>query len=256
VKLINPAATNLFQPSLDISKKMTLAEFVRNYQVVDTWQKCVREKTQQSTTFELNMEKPYIQVIAVQMGTGLPGNTLLIFQDLSRVKRLESVRQDFVSNVSHELRTPLSSLKALLETLKDGAIHDPRAAEHFLNQMDQETDNLIQMVEELLELSRIESGKVPLNICSVQPFELLKTALDRMKVQAQRADLRIKIKINSNSIIPSVQADPQRIELVLINLIHNAIKFTEPGGKYYWMPNRRKLCDLLSKRYRQRDHTR
>jgi len=147
------------------------------------------------------------------------------------VKRLESVRQDFVSNVSHELRTPLSSLKALLETLKDGAIHDPRAAEHFLNQMDQETDNLIQMVEELLELSRIESGKVPLNICSVQPFELLKTALDRMKVQAQRADLRIKIKINSNSIIPSVQADPQRIELVLINLIHNAIKFTEPGGK-------------------------
>jgi two-component system, OmpR family, phosphate regulon sensor histidine kinase PhoR len=81
-------------------------------------------------------------------------------QDLTRLRRLETIRRDFISNISHEIRTPLASMKALTETLKEGAVEDPPAAAHFLDLMESEVDALTQIVSELLELSRIESGQV------------------------------------------------------------------------------------------------
>jgi len=89
---------------------------------------------------------------------------LVILQDLTQVRRLETVRRDFISNLSHELLTPLASLKALAETLRDSALDDPQMARHFLDRIKTEVEALTQMVQELLELSRIESGKVPLRL--------------------------------------------------------------------------------------------
>ena len=228
VTLINPAAERLFHLNEHTSLDHSVVEVIRHHQLVEMWHACVESKEPQTTTMELSAERLFIQAIAVPLDATLPGATLLVFQDLTRLRRLELVRRDFVSNVSHELRTPLASLKALVETLQEGALEDPPAARRFLGRMDNEIDTLTQLVQELLELSRIESGKVPLQIKPVSPRLLLSPAVDRMRLQAERAGLSLRLECADG--LPLVAADASRMEQVLVNLLHNAIKFTHPGG--------------------------
>ena len=156
VQLANPAGLHLFFLSEEQALHKSLIEVVRHHQLVETWRKCLATGEQQNTTLEMTPGRVFVQVTATPMEGPLPGMTLLVFQDLTQVRKLETVRRDFVSNVSHELRTPLASLKALVETLEEGALDDPPAARRFLQKMNTEIDNLTQMVHELLELSRIE----------------------------------------------------------------------------------------------------
>jgi two-component system phosphate regulon sensor histidine kinase PhoR len=160
-----------------------------------------------------------------------PGGVLIVMQDLTQLRKLEKVRSDFVSNVSHELRTPLASIKALTETLQEGALEDPPAARRFLGRMEIEIDNLTQMVQELLELSKIESGRVPLRRQFISSSEIIDKVVERMQVQAERSGLSLTADYPVD--LPQVFADPERIGQVFVNLIHNAIKFTRPGGKIF-----------------------
>jgi two-component system phosphate regulon sensor histidine kinase PhoR len=134
-----------------------------------------------------------------------------------------------VSNLSHELRTPLASLRALAETLQEGALDDPPAARRFVNQIQIEVDALTQMANELLELSKIESGRFSLSLIAAAPGDLLHSAAQRMQVQAERAHVTLHVECADD--LPTVQVDSQRLEQVLVNLIHNAVKFTRPGGE-------------------------
>ncbi len=229
VILVNPAAKRLFHLKDDDSSAHSVVEVIRHHQLVELWRKCSETKEQQSLTMELSAERLFIQAIAVPLDKTLPGAILLIFQDLTRLRRLELVRRDFVSNVSHELRTPLASLKALVETLQEGALEDRPAARRFLSRMDTEIDTLTQIVRELLELSKIESGKVPLLLKPVAPRVLLTPAVDRMRLQAERAGLSIQLDCPID--LPLVMSDPDRMEQVMVNLLHNAVKFTPPGGE-------------------------
>ena len=145
------------------------------------------------------------------------------------MRRLETVRRDFITNISHELRTPLASIKALSETLQSGALEDPQAAEHFLERMDMEVDALTQIVAEILELTRIESGQAPLKIKSAKPCKLVRKAAKRLSEQAQRAGLSLETECPDN--LPNIYADSSRLGQVLSNLLHNAIKFTPEGGQ-------------------------
>ena len=229
VTLINPAARYLFKYYEDIaSSPRTLIEVVRAHEIVNVWNLCQKSNHQETVSFETPVDRDYLQVIGTQLKPSLPEFTLLLFQNLTTQRKLETVRRDFVSNVSHELRTPLASLKALTETLQAGALSDPPAAQRFLSQMDDEIDNLTQMVQELLELSRIESGKVPLQKKKVTPSEVIEPAVQRMALQAQRSNLALSIDCPEN--LPSIEVDSSRLQQVLVNLIHNAIKFTLPGG--------------------------
>src|SRR5258707_14395269 len=117
-----------------------------------------------------------------------------MMQDLTRIRRFDPVRRDFISNFSHELRTPLASLRALTETLQEGALEDPPAARRFLGRIQTEVDALTQMATELLELSRIESGQVPLELKAVSPSALIHSAAERMKMQAERAGLKLQVE--------------------------------------------------------------
>jgi two-component system phosphate regulon sensor histidine kinase PhoR len=229
VQLINAAALRFFRLTEEGALHRSLIEVVRHHQLVELWRKSRIRGDQQTVTLEMNPERMFMQGIATPLGRSLPGMTLLVFQDLTRVRKLETVRRDFVSNVSHELRTPLASLKALAETLQEGALEDPPAARRFLQRMETEIDTLTQIVQELLELSRIESNQVPLQRVHVNPCDLTTQAADRMQMQAERAGLRLWIECPAG--LPAVNADAQRISQVFINLIHNAIKFTPPGGE-------------------------
>lgn len=223
--LINPAAARFFGLGQATTGK-SVAEILRHHQLIETWQRARQTGELQAESVELPVTRQYVQLVAIA-DRYAPGGTLILVQDLTRVRRLETVRRDFVSNVSHELRTPLASLKALTETLQEGALDDPPAAHRFLERIEAEVDALTQMASELLELSRIESGQVPLEIRSVQPCTLLATAVERMRAQADRANLTLSADCRVD--LPSVRADGPRLEQVLVNLLHNAIKFTPSG---------------------------
>jgi two-component system phosphate regulon sensor histidine kinase PhoR len=225
IQFANPAIERMFESP--IAPGRTVAEVLRHHQLVETWRRCQSSGELQSESVELPARRQFLQLIAVPDRHA--SGALLLVQDLTRVRRLESVRRDFVSNVSHELRTPLASLKALTETLQEGALDDPSAARHFLNRIQIEVDALTQMATELLDLSRIESGQVALEPAAVQPVGMLQRAADRMKMQAERAGLALRVECPPE--LPDVRVDAVRLEQVLVNLIHNAVKFTKPGGE-------------------------
>jgi len=225
IQFANPAAGKLFQASEPVNR--SIAEVVRNHQLVEAWRRCQQTRQMQSESVELPTRHQYLQLVVIpdQHSSG----SLLLVQDLTRIRRLETVRRDFISNLSHELRTPLASLKALTETLQDGALDDPPAARRFIDQIQVETDALTQMVTELLELSRIESGRFTLDLKPAAPFDLLDSASSRMQLQAERAGLSLRVECADD--LPNVKIDSQRLEQVLVNLIHNAVKFTRAGGE-------------------------
>ena len=225
IQFANPAASRLFQSSNPIHRSLT--EVIRNHQLVEAWRRCQQTGELQSESVELPTRHLFLQLVVIpdQHASG----SLLFVQDLTRIRRLETVRRDFISNLSHELRTPLASLKALTETLQDGALDDPPAARHFIDQIQIEVDALTQMVTELLELSRIESGRLSLDLQPAAPCDLLASASKRMQLQAERAALSLRVECSND--LPKVKIDSQRLEQVLVNLIHNAVKFTRAGGE-------------------------
>lgn len=225
IQFANPAAQRLFEISDAPGHSVT--EVVRNHQLVDAWRRCQQTNEMQSESVELPMRRLFLQIIAIP-DTHSSGSLLLV-QDLTRVRRLETVRRDFISNVSHELRTPLASLKALTETLQNGALADPEAGPRFLSRINTEVDALTQMAQELLDLSRIESGQVELILAPLSPNTLVTSAVDRMRMQAERAGLKLSIKCEDG--LQNICADQSRLEQVLVNIIHNAVKFTKPGGE-------------------------
>jgi two-component system phosphate regulon sensor histidine kinase PhoR len=229
VQWINPAAERMFSVEKRNVLGISLVEALRHHQFVELWQNSRSTGKTESALLEISTDRLFLQGTARPLDDVSPGDTLLVFNNLTRQRYLETVRRDFISNLSHELRTPLASLKALTETLQSGALEDPAAARRFLQRMETEVDALTQMVAELLELSRIESGRVPLQLKPIRPADLIASAVERLRLQAERARLDLRIQCRED--LPLILGDLPRLEQVLVNLLHNAIKFTPPGGK-------------------------
>ncbi|GAB4502961.1 MAG: ATP-binding protein [Anaerolineales bacterium] len=226
VTFANPAAERLFE--LAPAAGHSVVEVLRHHQLAETWRLSVKTSQPQSETVELSARRQYIQLIVLPDRDN-PGGSLLLAQNFTRLRQLETIRRDFISNLSHELRTPLASLKALTETLSEGALEDPSAARRFLRRIEAEVDALAQMAAELLDLSRIEAGQVTLNRAKSDPVRLLQSAAERMSAQVARAALSLRVDCPAE--LPPVSADTPRVEQILVNLIHNAVKFTPPGGE-------------------------
>lgn len=152
----------------------------------------------------------------------------VVIEDLTELRRLERIRSDFLVNISHELRTPLTSVRLLAETLEDVIETDPEKAQVFVERIENEVQYLNDLVAELLELSRIESGQVPMSIEPVGAEMLVREVMARLLPQAQRHRVTLRTQIEQGS--TKVAADSKQIARVLVNLVHNAIKFTPSGG--------------------------
>lgn len=229
VRLSNARMQSLFALSEHEQQADSLTHLLRQYQFVELWQKAVRSGVGKVLVAEVPQSKRMLRASALPLGGELRGHSLMTFVDVTELHRLETVRKDFVSNVSHELRTPLTSLRLLTESLRGGAIHEPAAAERFLTLMETEVDALSALVTELLELARTEAKDVQLMLAATDPCALLHAAAGRLRMQAERAGLQLSVDCAPQ--LPTVLADAPRIEQVLVNLIHNAIKFTPQGGR-------------------------
>jgi two-component system, OmpR family, phosphate regulon sensor histidine kinase PhoR len=153
---------------------------------------------------------------------------LLIARDVTTRRRLELMRRDFVANVSHELRTPLASIRAMAETLQDGALTDPNVADKFLGTIVKETDRLARIAEDLLVLSDAESHQPDKQ--AVDLSEMVELVVSRSRPQAEKAGLTMTDDIERGL---GVQANRDQIEQVLVNLVDNAIKYTGEGGSVH-----------------------
>jgi len=191
----------------------------------------LRDARQTGESQSLIIERPkgrFLQVSAAPIADGGDWVALVVFHDVTEAKRVEDTRRDFIANVSHELRTPLASIKSVVETLQSGALDDRAAAQDFLARADAEVDRLVQMVTELLELSRLESRQSPLAGEPVDVGQMLEQAVERMRPQAGRKGLKLSLEIAPG--LPSIVGDAQRLEQATVNLLDNAIKFTPEGG--------------------------
>lgn len=154
---------------------------------------------------------------------------VLVFHDITELKKLEQMRKDFVANVSHELKTPMTSIKGFSETLLDGAMEDKEMREYFLNIILKETDRLQSLINDLLDLSNIEQEGFKLNISEVDLKNVIEEVMVIIKGKAEKKEIQIETIIEAEH--PVVEGDFYRIKQIFINLINNAITYTMNQGK-------------------------
>jgi two-component system, OmpR family, phosphate regulon sensor histidine kinase PhoR len=228
IVLTNRAAGELFGFNEENVKAQPLIEAVRDHEATEIMASCLKTGRQRSAQFESAVSKRFLRAIAVPVsGDDLDG-ALLLFQDLTELKGLQTMRRELVGNISHEFRTPLASVKAMAETLRDGALKDEKVAADFLGRIEAEVERMTQLVAELTELSRIETGKAELRLEPTDLNALAEEVVRQMQPQADRKGLSLSVELCPD--LPPVKADRERIRQVIANLVHNAVKFTDAGG--------------------------
>lgn len=153
---------------------------------------------------------------------------VIVLEDVTEQKRLDQQRKDFVANVSHELRTPLTTIKSYLEALDDGAMEEPELAKRFLNVTRQEADRMTRLIQDLLQLSRLDSRKVTFHKQQISLEPLLREVTDHFSFQCKERYISLTLYIHS--ILPQIFADRDKLHQVLDNLVSNAVKYTPDGG--------------------------
>ncbi len=224
----NGRAAELLGRSGDVESGQRLVVLARDYELVDQFREVMRSGERQVRTVHLSLSERFIDISVMPVETGGERFGLVVLRDVTDLRRLELVRREFVANVSHELKTPLASIRALADTLEAGAIDDPAVSGEFLGRIVFEVDRLNALVEELLDLGRLESGRLALDYRAILPRDLIERAVDRLRHQIETAGLTIET--DATDAPDAATIDDARIEQVLINLIQNAVKFTPSGG--------------------------
>jgi two-component system phosphate regulon sensor histidine kinase PhoR len=227
IQLANRAFTNLFGITTEVSGK-TILEVLRQHELPELLEKVSAEK--QVNGYELKLgglQERWLQVNAAVINTneGTHG-TILVFHDLTRLKQLERTREEFVANVSHELRTPLSLIRGYVETLLDGAKDNPDVATRFLETIQRNSERLQFLIEDLLTISELESGRLQMNLQPVELRPLVEKILEDFKTHA--ASRRVCLTNEMPDLV--AHADADRLQQLLGNLIGNAIKYGRSEG--------------------------
>ena len=182
---------------------------------------------------EVRIERPTVRVLQISAvglrdPSGGAAGAVLVFHDVTRLRELEAVRQDFVANVSHELRTPLSLIKSTAETLLDGAKDDPAVATRFLEIIDKHANRLTLLIDDLLLLARLDAGRVEMTFEAWPLREAAQDSLDDFGIMARARGVTLENAVPAGLV---ARADPERLRQVLSNLIDNAIKYGRPEGR-------------------------
>ena len=227
----NQAAQRLFA-NVDSSIERRITEITRNPAIYDAFLDGVRGTERVGVKVETHdRERRIFDLRVVPLRASADGaitGALGVFFDVTRLERLENVRQEFLSNVSHELRTPLTSIIALSETLEVGAIDDPENNRRFLSIIQKNATRMHRLIDDILELSAIEAGNVELHRERVPLRALVEDVINSLSAAAAARKIEVKNLVSSQR---QVFADPHRLMQMLTNLIDNAIKFNRDGGE-------------------------
>jgi two-component system, OmpR family, phosphate regulon sensor histidine kinase PhoR len=233
VRLVNRAFEDLFGLNGDIRGR-TMMEALRLHEL----RELVNRVRAESQVLGFELELPGLEGRCLQVNAtalldraGKQQGMILVFHELTRLKQLENTRQEFVANVSHELRTPLSMIKGYVETLIHGAKDDPGVATRFLQTIEKHTDRLTYLIEDLLTISRLESGQVVMNLQKAELRPVVDDVLNDLQSRAGDRKVALENQVADGMV---VRADADRIQQVLFNLVDNAIKYGRPEG-HVWI---------------------
>jgi two-component system phosphate regulon sensor histidine kinase PhoR len=224
----NDALREMLQPGQSgITGQRPLA-LIRNELLHDAVMRACREGA--SSRLELTLEGLFPRTLAVRvtpLGKDLPGSAA-VFHDVTELRRLEKVRKDFVANVSHELRTPITAVRGYAETLQGGALQDPNVAPKMVEIIHRQSERLSELVEDLLELSRLESREVKLTFSRVSLAVAAARAAETVKPKAVGKSIHLELHVPPDM---TARGDERAVEQVLLNLLDNAVKYTPAGGR-------------------------
>jgi two-component system phosphate regulon sensor histidine kinase PhoR len=231
IRLSNRAAGALFD-FVPPATGRTILEATRHHEVAALVARLEQEQEvlNHEVRFETLEGARHFQVNALALRTvdATPDGAILVFHDLTRLRQLEGVRQEFVANVSHELRTPLSLIRSAAETLVDGGKDDPVITARFLDIIERQAGRLTLLIDDLLLLARLDSGRVELQLVAVPLRDAAREALDDAALVAQARGVTLESEVAEDVV---AQADPARLRQVLTNLIDNAIKYGREAGR-------------------------
>lgn len=230
IQMTNESLRKFFNLTSDI-RGQTIMEAFRWHELAALAARLQREKNITEAELEIQRVRRRcwrVNAAVVTDSHGAEQGQIFVFHEVTRLKELENLRTEFVANVSHELRTPLSSIKGSAETLLDGAMNDPVQAARFLQKIDKNSDRLLFLIEDLLVISRLESGQVALNLHPVDLHELAQRVLDDLAPRAAARQTTLENGIESALV---VWADADRLQQVLSNLADNAIKYGKSPGR-------------------------
>ena len=222
-----PAAVAFGRDDLDIENRR-LSEAIRDADLHDAFRRAINEEVSSDVRLELIRGETRgfdVHIAPIELGGERSG--IGFFYETTQIDRLESVRQEFLSNISHELRTPLTSILAFVETLENGGIDDKENNLRFLGVIRRNAERMHTLIADILELSLIESGKVSVDIREVDLHSAVAEVFAALSAKAAEREIEL---INDVAAFATVRADPVRLEQMLTNLIDNAIKFNRSGG--------------------------
>jgi two-component system phosphate regulon sensor histidine kinase PhoR len=207
-------------------------EIIRNIEIQEIVDKSLKIKKGLESR-EISVLIPDERILSVHatpiINKGNTEGSVLVFYDITDLRRLEKIRQDFVANVSHELRTPISSIKGYAETLLDGAIDDKENAKDFIEIIHSDSERLASLINDILDLSKIESGELKLGIQPISLTPIIKKVVKLLTKQAKAKGVKIELDVSNT--VCKVMADKERIAQVVLNLLDNAIKYNKLNGK-------------------------
>ena len=228
IYLANRAFKNLFGLKIELRGR-TMMEALRVHELDEL----VKRVEAEGQVFEHELKltefsERWVQVNAavITNAAGEREGTILVFHDLTRLKQLERQREEFVANVSHELRTPLSLIKGYVETLLDGARNNPEVAERFLKIIERNTNRLDLLIQDLLAISALESGKVKLELQPTELHALVEKVFNDLHSRAENKGVKLVNELPAMT----AKADVNRVDQVLANLVDNAIKYGRAQG--------------------------
>jgi two-component system phosphate regulon sensor histidine kinase PhoR len=222
IVVLNPALREMLLLPADAVGK-PLLEVVRNAELRDLFDAAARNDEPTTQEVEIGNIKPRRLLARIARMPGALRQVVAVFTDVTEVRRLESMRRDFVANVSHELRTPVTSIRSAAETLIDGAASDPAAAQSFISIIDRNAQRLQSLVEDLLDLSRIEARGFRLNLEPIELEPVFSQVVGLFRERASEKQVQIEERIALE--VPAVRGDRRALEQVLTNLIDNAVKY-------------------------------
>ena len=228
IALINQAAESMLDASHDSAAGSRLLEVVRDHELQQLIARALATGEAIQGEVELLHRRLFLSATAVPLGDGAEPGVLLTLHDLTSIRQAETTRKEFVSNVSHEMRSPLASVKAMVETLEGGAIDDRDVAQDFLRRVHRDVNRMTSMVNDLLHLSRLESGQAEFHPEPIDVAEIAEEAAAQFRLQAVALDVSLRTELAPN--LPRMRAEEGMLLQVLVNLLENALKFTPAGG--------------------------
>ena len=240
----NPAAYTAFGRRNGALAGKRLSEVIRDLTLHEAFRTALEEKINSDIELEIpGAEKRKYDVHIAPIEFEKTIGAIGIFYDVTQTELLERVRQEFLSNVSHELRTPLTSILAFVETLEDGAINDGENNRHFLAVIRKNAQRMHHLIDDILELSSIESGGITLAPKSIKLPILIEEVFTNLSGKAAARRIKLKNEVNADE---RIFADAVRLEQMLTNLIDNAVKFSREKGEVSVNLERKDETDVIS----------